>query len=133
MNITIQRKTLGRSRKLAPVQYELPAKPNTLRELLHMLVVLELDRYDEANTVIQFLTATQQAQLEARGGAVKFTTIMRHGEQSLQKSINIMEQAYEDGLFKVLQAQHVYTSLEEPIHSAASEWTFIKLTFLTGM
>lgn len=35
----------------------------------------------------------------------------------------------DDGLFKVLEGQHVYTDLEEKIRWNDEPWTMIKLTF----
>lgn len=131
MKITIQKKTLGRSRKLAAIEYELPKEPNDLRQMLQMLVKIEIGRYSQADTMLQFLTKEQEKSLDDLG-SVKFTSVISHEELSLEKSIKIMEQAYEDGLFKVIQDKHVYDSLDEKIHSTANNWTFIKLTFLAG-
>ena len=51
---------------------------------------------------------------------------------TVEDSIALMELAFEDGLFKILQGQHVYTSLDEAITNNEMHWTFIKLAFLTG-
>lgn len=129
MQITVQKKSLGRSRKLMPVRYELEAEPQTLRELLHALVALEIARYEKNETLLQFLIAHEEV---AKSGQVKFSTMMPHEKQDVAKNIHVMELAFEDGLFKVLQGNYVYTSLDEAIYSQEPNWTFIKLTFIAG-
>ncbi|WP_431027536.1 hypothetical protein [Lysinibacillus sp. LZ02] len=131
MQITVQKKSLGRSRKLEAVVYELAGQPQTLRELLRALVEVEVARYNEADSLLRFLIEAEEATIEERGKA-KFSTLSPRAEQSLEKSVQVMELAFLDGLFKVLQGQYVYTSLDEAIHSDEPAWTFIKLTFLAG-
>ena len=127
MKITILKKPLGRVRKLQEVNYELTKKPETLRALLHELVAIEVARYNEQNTVMSFLTEEMNQAAE-----IKFGTIAERNQVTLEDSIAVMELAFEDGLFKVLQGQHVYTSLDEEITSNEMQWTFMKLAFLTG-
>lgn len=131
VEITIQKKSLGRQRKLNAVKYELPQAPKTLRELLQMLVTIEVTRYNGGETVLEFVTTEQEQHLEDIG-AVKFTTITERTKVDAQKSIETMEVAFEDGLFKVIQNGHIYKALNEKIASNDSQWTFIKLSFLTG-
>ena len=127
MKITIQKKSLGRLRKLQEVTYELLEKPETLRALLRELVAIEVERYNEPNTVMSFLTEEM-----TQAGAIKFGTIAERNKVTVEDSIAVMELAFEDGLFKILQGQHVYTSLDEAITNNELHWTFIKLAFLTG-
>ena len=127
MKITILKKPLGRVRKLQEVTYELPTKPDTLRALLRELVAIEVARYNEPNTVMSFLTEEMK-----QAAAIKFGTIAEPNKVTVEDSIAVMELAFEDGLFKILQGSHVYTSLDEAITSNEMQWTFIKLAFLTG-
>ena len=127
MKITIVKKPFGRVRKLQEVTYELSTKPETLRELLRELVAIEVARYNEPDTVLSFLTEEMK-----QAAAIKFGPIAERNKVTVEDSIAVMELAFEDGLFKVLQGQHVYTSLNEPIVSNDLPWTFMKLTFLTG-
>ncbi len=131
MEIIIQKKSLGRERRVKGVAYELPQHPTTLRDLLHMLVALEVARYNEGETLLEFLTEQQEQHLEDMGAA-KFSTITERSKVDVQKSIETMELAFEDSLFKVVQNEHVYESLDAPIVSDDPQWTFIKLSFLTG-
>ena len=131
MQITVQRKSLGRSRKLEAVVYELVQPPQTLRELLRALVEIESARYNEADSLLHFLTAEQESAVETRG-KVTFSALTPHEAQSLENSVHVMEQAFCDGLFKVMQGQYVYTSLDESVQLGAQHWTFIKLAFLAG-
>ena len=127
MKITILKKPLGRVRKPQEVNYELPTKPETLRALLQELVAIEVARYNEPNTVMSFLTEEMK-----QAATIKFGTIAERNKVTVEDSIAVMELAFEDGLFKVLQGQHVYTSLDEKIISNEMQWTFMKLAFLTG-
>ena len=127
MKITILKKPFGRVRKPQEVNYELPTKPETLRALLHELVAIEVARYNEPNTVMSFLTEEMK-----QAATIKFGTIAERNKVTVEDSIAVMELAFEDGLFKVLQGQHVYTSLDEAITSNEMQWTFMKLTFLAG-
>ena len=127
MKITILKKPFGRVRKLQEVTYDLPTKPKTLRELLRQLVAIEVARYNEPNTVMSFLTEEMK-----QAAAIKFGTIAERNKVTVEDSIAVMELAFEDGLFKILQGSHVYTSLDEAITSNEMQWTFIKLAFLTG-
>ncbi|MGN7476491.1 hypothetical protein ACTHOQ_01445 [Solibacillus silvestris] len=131
MNITVKKKSLGRSRKLVSVSYELAQRPRTLRDLLCELVAIEIEGYNGADTLLHFLTESDEANL-AETGHIKFSTITPHEQKNIEKSIRAMELAFEDGLFKVLQGQHMYGSLDDGIHSEETDWTFIKLTFLAG-
>ena len=127
MKITILKKPFGRVRKLQEVTYELSEKPETLRALLRELVAIEVTRYNEPNTVMSFLTEEME-----QAAAIKFGTIAERNLVTVENSIAVMELAFEDGLFKVLQGQHLFTSLDEAITSNEMQWTFMKLAFLTG-
>ena len=127
MKITILKKPLGRVRKLQHINYELSKKPETLRELLRELVAIEVKRYNEPDTILSFLTEEMK-----HAAAIKFGTIAERNKVSVEESIGVMELAFEDGLFKVLQGQHLFTSLDEEITSDEMQWTFMKLAFLTG-
>lgn len=116
LRITVQKKSFQRSRKLQPVSYELARPPETLRELLRMLVEVEVTRYNDEQSLLHFM-------LEERA-------VMQL--QSVEKHIQIMELAFADGLVKVLQGSRVYMSLDETIDANESCWTFVKLTFLAG-
>lgn len=131
MQIIVQKKSLGRSRKLMATAYELPNKPSTLRELLQELVAIEVENYSKSHTLLNFLTADVEADLAERG-QVRFSSMTSHTQQSVAKGIRTMELAFEDGLFKVMQGQYVYLSLDDAIHSDEASWTFIKLVFLAG-
>lgn len=131
MEILVQRKSLGRSRKLEQMTYELPEKPHTLRELLTTLVQIEVSAYNEGTPLLTFITEDQQQDLKATG-YVKFLPVAERPDVDNAQAIDTMLQAFEDGLFKVLQGSDVYSSLEEEIQWSTEPWTFIKLTFLAG-
>lgn len=131
MNINVTKKSLGRSRKLVPVSYELTQQPHTLRDLLCELVTIEIERYNNAETLLHFLTESEEAGL-SEIGHIKFSPLTPRTQQHVDKGIQTMELAFEDGLFKVLQGQHVYASLDDTIVSDEPNWTFMKLTFLAG-
>lgn len=131
MKILVQRKSLGRSRKLEHMTYELPEQPHTLRELLTMLVQIEVAQYNEAPSLLAFITDEQQEALDA-DGYVKFSPTAERPDVENSHAIATMLGAFDDGLFKVLQGQDVYTDLEEEIRWNDEPWTIIKLTFLAG-
>lgn len=131
MHISIQKKAIGRSRSLNIVSYDLPSEPRTLKQLLTMLVEIEVTHFNQQDGVVSFL---QQQQLDdlSTTGAVKFSTLTPRQEANIKQAQAIMLQAFEDGLFKVLQGKKVYKHLEEEIYWTDEIWTFIKLRFLTG-
>lgn len=131
MHISIQKKTIGRSRGLNIVSYDLASEPRTLKQLLTMLVEIEVTHFNQQDGVVSFL---QQQQLDdlSTTGAVKFSTLTPRQEANIKQAQAIMLQAFEDGLFKVLQGKKVYKHLEEEIYWTDEIWTFIKLRFLTG-
>ena len=131
MEILVQRKSLGRSRKLEQMTYEFPEIPLTVREGFTMLVQIEVSTFIDGTPLLSFITDEQQQDLEATG-YVKFLPVAERPDVDNAQAIDTMLQAFEDGLFKVLQGSDVYSSLEEEIQWSTEPWTFIKLTFLAG-
>lgn len=72
MKILVQRKSLGHSRKLEYRTYELAEQPHPLRELLTMLVQIEVAQYNEVPSLLAFITDEQQEALNT-DGYIKFS------------------------------------------------------------
>jgi len=93
MKVLVQRKSLGHSRKLEYITYELPEQPHTLRELLTMLVQIELAQYNEAPSLLALITDEQQEALNT-DGYVKFSSAAERPDVENSHAITTMLGAF---------------------------------------
>lgn len=108
MIIKVKKRKAGSFRDLAFEEYEIP-QVNTLKELLQEVVAVELQRAKENKDLYNQKT------------------------YSLEKAIEIMQQDFEDGLFRVFFNEKEYTSYEDQLEwKEENELVFIRLVMMAG-
>ena len=133
MILQINVKQLGRKRDvLAPVQYELPQKPQTLRELLHLLAAHEVARYSTP-TVKIFSETDLQARSEINGRIVFAPQSDERHTVDVAEAQSIAIQAFEDGLYRVFINDDEAADLDSNLALNENDRiTILRLTMLAG-
>ena len=134
-------KRAGKQRKaeLVPVPFELEARPDTVRELLVLLVRQSVREYNERKDegqVLKYLTKDEIAG-HALAGKVSFGV---HGGNAAKEDAAVENalQCFEDGIYRVFAGEDELTGLEQPIPwkegggDGEPVFTFIRLTMLSG-
>lgn len=136
MILQINSKQIGSRKKVAPVPFEYPTVPSTLRELITETVTLCVDSY---NKRVRAGEQTEKPLTEAEIGAMAEVGKIAFGinysgvEQDLQKALDNAIQSFEDGLYRIFLGNDELEELDAPlILKENDELTFIKLTMLSG-
>ena len=134
MILQINIKQLGRRRNvLAPIKYALPQKPQTLRELLHLLVEHEVSGYNKAPAVKIFSEADLKSQSQANGRIVFAPQVGERNKVNLAEAQTVAIQAFEDGLYRVFANDDEITELDKAINLNENDSiTILRLTMLAG-
>lgn len=134
-------KRLGKQKKeeLVPVPFELETRPDTVRELLILLVQQSVREYNERRDegqVLRYLTR-EEITGQALTGKVSFGV---HGGNTAEQEAAVENalQCFENGIYRVFAGEEEMTGLEQMIPwkdgGADGEpvFTFIRLTMLSG-
>ena len=137
MQVYIRIKAAGRKRDvLTPTPYIIPDSISTLRQLLMEIVRIEVAKYNKkecGTQIIPFLTK-EILEDQAKTGKVSFGTVYSDKKADLQKAQENALQCFRDGLVRILMNDEELTDLDAPIHIPENaQFTFIRLTFLTGV
>ena len=132
MRITVIAKNAGKRKELGKRQIELVKTPQTLQQLLEELTLVGLaDAQAERNN--QPLTQSD-IDAQAEEGRVKFAENYATNNDTPEKSLERMRQAFVDGLFRVFADGEELTQWEVSISlKEDSELVFIRFTMLTGL
>lgn len=136
MEILVRIKALGKRRDiLAPTAYTLPNGIASLRQLLHALVLLEVERYNRKETGAQLIPYLSPGALDAQAatGKVGFGRIYSDKKAEPKRMVDNALQCWKDGLVRVFMEEEELTELDAPLvipHRAV--FTFLRLTFLSG-
>ena len=135
MQIYVQMKQITRRRQhIAPIPYELPGKPGTVRELIDMLVREEVRRYcirlkEENGRPKSFEDMEDMAYI----GKIAFGIPLNPGDIDEEKAVLTALQGFEDGLFRMFIDGREVTVPDSPaMLEEGSTLTLIRLTMLTG-
>ncbi|MCL2153447.1 MAG: hypothetical protein FWH57_10920 [Oscillospiraceae bacterium] len=135
MNIFVKLKSVGRRRPvLDNTPYVLADGICTLRQLIEVIVIQEVGRYNNRgadNTLVPFLT---QEEIENQRGAgkVSFGVLYSDGKADPDKAVKTALLGFEDGLFRVVVEDDEITELDAALDiREGSVITFIRLTFLS--
>lgn len=133
MILQVNIKQLGRRRDvLAPIEYALPQKPQTLRELLHLLIECEVTRYNTLAVKI-FSEADLKSQSQANGRIVFAPQVGERNKVNLAEAQTVAIQAFEDGLYRVFANDAEITELDSVINLNENDSiTILRLTMLAG-
>ena len=136
MRIFAMVKSAGaRKNALRPVPFEIPEGTDTLRKLLCAVCAAEVARYNAkapGEAVIPYLTVGE-IDAQAAEGKVSFGAVYSDKKADPRKAEANMLQSFSDGLIRVVKNGSVLTDLDAPLQIGENaEFTFIRLTFLTG-
>jgi hypothetical protein len=134
MILQVNIKQLGRRRDvLAPIEYALPQKPKTLRELLHLLVAHEVSGYNKAPAVRIFSEADLKSQSQANGRIVFAPQSEERSTVDINEAETLAIQCFEDGLYRVFINDCEITELDKAINlNENTTVTILRLTMLAG-
>lgn len=137
MIVKVNLKQLGeRRQKIAPVDFDYPKAPATMRELITETVTLCVSAYNER--VRQGDTAAKPLSEEeisdkAKIGKIAFGINYGGKEQELSSAIENALQSFEDGIYRVFLNDSELESLDAPLSLSENDTlTFIRLTMLSG-
>lgn len=134
MELRLQLKRLGK-KKVKEVPFTLEDNPQNLEELLIACVKNQVEAFNAKRTevnVIGFLS-TAEIQEKAQSGKIEFGELANTDLADLQKAIDNVLLAFQDGLFLVFVDDNEITSLETPLElHSQSVIAFIRMTFLVG-
>ena len=135
MILQINLKQLGSRKKIAPVPFEYPTKPETLRQLINETVTLCVNDYNKrVKAGENAVTPLTDEEITAMAGVGKIAFGIVYGkEQDLQKALDNAILSFKDGLYRVFLNDNELTELDEPLDIKENDQlTFIRLTMLTG-
>lgn len=134
-------KRAGKQKKeeLVPVPFELEARPDTVRELLTVLVQRSVREYNERRDEGQLLKYLTKEEIAGQASAGKISFGVRGGNDAeLEQAVENARQCFEDGIYRIFAGEEELTGLEQPIpwkDDGTDEelvFTFIRLTMLSG-
>ena len=134
MELRLQLKRLGK-KKVKEVPFTLEENPQNLEELLIACVKNQVESFNAKRTevnVIGFLSPAE-IQEKAQSGKIEFGELANTDLADLQKAIDNVLLAFQDGLFLVFVDDNEITALEIPLElHSQSVIAFIRMTFLVG-
>lgn len=134
--IHVKMKKLGKQNRadIAPVSFELDAKPRTVRELLVGLTRLGVRQYNERKDEGQLLAYLTQEEIAAQASRGKISSGLRGGADAVEdKAVENTLQCFEDGIYRVFAGEEELTALSDEIPWKDDVvFTFIRLTMLSG-
>ena len=132
MRITVVAKNAGRRKELGKRPLELAKNPQTLQQLLEEITLLGLAEAQAERTNQPLSQADIDAQAEE--GRVRFAESYATNNDTPEKALERMKQAFEDGLFRVFADGEEITQWQAPLAlHEDSELVFIRFTMLTGL
>lgn len=138
MRLSINVKQLGKRKPaVAPISFEYPKKPSTLRELLQMTVSICVKEYNQRREEPSCDTPLSEEQINnaATVGKIAFGFSYNTKKADEQEAIDTALLAFEDGLFRLFleEEELEYTQLDNPLTIEEGQTlTFIRLTMLAG-
>lgn len=137
MKVKVNLKQIGqRKQKIAPVDFEYPTPPKTVRELIEFTVEICVNAYNErvrAGQGNEKPLNEQQILDMAEVGKIAFGINYGEKEQDLGKAKENALQSFEDGLYRVFIGENELEGLDTAIALTEGDTlTFIKLTMLAG-
>lgn len=154
MRLFVERKSLGKTRGVAKMTYELDEQPGglgTLRELIVALVRREVaefeaafippvaadNTHDHAPDISPSLPQRKYTEVELaellESGKISFGYTYNNQKVDLEQAISVALQAVEDGLVRVFINDEEVSGLDTRMRlKDGDQLTLLRLTFLTG-
>ena len=151
--IQVRMRRLGKKNRdaIAPVAYELPVKPETVRELIIELTKQGVAAYNAREDKGQIVPHLTKQEIEDRASTGKVAFGLRGGNSAdSEAAVENALQCFEDGIFRVFADDEELEKLDTQItwkekpdmndgaESGAGQgadgpiFTFVRLTMLTG-
>lgn len=137
MILKVNIKQIGeRKQKIAPVDFEYPQKPNTVRGLITATVTRCVEEYNgrvrAGESAEKPLSETEISDM-ARIGKIAFGINYGGKEQEPGKAVDNALLSFEDGLYRVFVNDRQLEKLDDTLElSEGDSLTFIRLTMLSG-
>lgn len=136
MNIRIQLKQIKkRGGYVTACPYELASTPETLRQLITLLVTDGVESYNARLAQKDRSVLLSQSDMEAMEsiGKIGFGIPYGNREVDLAESVNAAIQGCEDGLFRIFIGEREPEGLDAPLYLQENDTiTIIRLVMLTG-
>jgi len=119
---------------IAPVAFELPKRPDTVKELIESLTRLGVAAYNARKDEGQLLPYLTKKEIADQASAGKVSFGVRNGNDADEESAvaNAM-QCFEDGIYRIFADDDELLSLEQEIPwTDETVFTFIRLAMLSG-
>lgn len=135
MKLTVTVKKPGKRKELVAQELELSSPPQTLRELITMVVEGSVQAFKErqsAKTVIPYLTETQIGESAAQG-KVGFGTVYDDRQADPEQAVDAALTAFADGLYRVFINEMEVEHLDAPlVPREGDRIVFMRFTMLAG-
>ncbi len=135
MLIRAKVKDAGKKRAFINKEYNLPDSIKTLSDFIKAIVSLEVKEYNdkEPDNNIVFALSNKEIEGLAESGKVGFGRRFGLNDADVATSIEVAEQAFKDGLYRVFIDEEEAVELESELNlKDGIEVVFIRLTFLAG-
>ena len=115
--------------------YELPAAPETLRQLITVLVSDSVESYNRRLLAKEDIAPVPKDAVEAMSqvGKIGFGIPFGSRQADLGDALETAMQGFSDGLYRVFVGEREMDSLDAPLHLQEEDTvTIIRLVMLTG-
>jgi len=130
MEICVVRKKAASLKELAREIIDVPVV-KTIQELLMVISTFEYDKQYRTRHLV--VLKEEEIKAQSNLGRISFERLFNENKDSLEKSVEIMVQDFQDGLFRVYINQKEYTKLTDEISmNFHDEVVFIRLVMLAG-
>lgn len=142
--IQVRMRKLGKRNRdvIVPVRYELPKRPETVRELIIELTLQGVAAYNARKDEGQIVPRLTKQEILDKAAAGKVSFGLRNGsDANPEAAVESALQGFEDGIFRVfaddkemesLDARIPWKADQAGIHNEEIIFTIVRLTMLTG-
>ena len=124
-----------RGNQVAACPYELHSLPETLRQLISILVSDSVESYNKRLQGKADAVALSQEDIDAMSqvGKIGFGIPFGNRDADLRDALETAFQGFEDGLYRLFIGEQEIESLDAPLHLQEEDTiTIIRLVMLTG-
>lgn len=136
MKIYISAKQIRkRGNQIAPQAYELSKSPETLRQLITVLVSDSVENYNRRLLAKESTPVLAKGDIDSMSqiGKIGFGIPFGRTEADLQEALDTAFQGFEDGLYRLFIGDREVEYLDAPLHLQEGDTvTVIRLVMLTG-
>lgn len=133
--IWVRMRKLGKKNRdaIAPVAYEVPKRPETVRELIIELTKQGVAAYNAREDKGQIVPHLTKEEIEDKAGTGKVAFGLRGGNAAdPDAAVENALQCFEDGIFRIFADDQESDSLDQALPAGTPVFTFVRLTMLAG-